>query len=198
MFPWQSSTTGRKQRNFIIYNLSFFSSLCCDDFPGGTWSRTKNEKSSTGTHVGSARLAAQQRNTAAEHAQKRKLWLRQHQFFYVISLGDHVKCSTTLSRSSLSLWKEEVLLCSLQAPIPNTILAVLYLNSLETGTSVLAWATGSCQWLQLLSFCSKTYQKKTPCLSSSAPAPSAHWKHWHRWVHALEEIGQQTASTSGK
>lgn len=77
-------------------------------------------------------------------------------------------------------------------------LAVLHLNSLETGTSVLAWATGSCQWLQLLSFCSKTYQKKTPCLSSSAPAPSAHWKHWHRWVHALEDIGLQTASTSGK
>lgn len=32
MFPWQSSTTGREQRNFIIYNLSFFSSLCCNDF----------------------------------------------------------------------------------------------------------------------------------------------------------------------
>lgn len=36
MFPWQSSTTGREQKNFRIYNLSFFSSLCCSDFPLST------------------------------------------------------------------------------------------------------------------------------------------------------------------
>lgn len=32
MFPWQSSTTDREQRNFIIYNLAFFSVRCGNDF----------------------------------------------------------------------------------------------------------------------------------------------------------------------
>lgn len=167
MFPWQSSITGREQRNFIIYNLSFFSSLCCNDFSHST-SSTATEKSPGGPSIkGVGPRAQQQCNSRAKHWQKRKIRSGQHQ----LSVHFFCNCSpwrTTVNPPRLFPWGWGLILlpASTNAKWRSTHRfcrdSPYQLRNRYLRPSV-GRAPELCLWWWLLSYSSKAYWKDLAC-----------------------------------
>lgn len=170
----------REQRNFILYNLAFFSSLCCNGFPHSASDLTWQMRSTVGIapkvlnpELGRARAE----QTLTENETLVRAAAASVNFSQVVSLGDHGDSSQALSMRMRS----DPALTSTHSE---------HRSAHRCGRGALSQLTEGClcsRWApECLLSCSR---KASPVLLIAQPP--AHQNHSQHRVHPLQEISHQ-------